>query len=246
MSVSLDVANAVTQQVKRWSNDLVAALGDSLHAVVLFGGLAKGEFVPGQSDVNLLIVFRAMNVTVLDRAAPLIRQGALEFGLAAMLVTEADLRDLADVFPTKFLDMQRQHQVLWGEDPFPKVQVARGHLLLRCEQELRNLSLRLRQSYIQRADRPELLQAVLNRAVSSLLVNVGVLLELKSGTPTATKQEALSRAEQLGIPTEPLRQAWAVKQGELKLEPAALRELFASFMDAVQQTADLAGKTGSN
>ena len=198
--------------------------------------------MPEQSDVNVLLVFRTVNIEVLDRAAPLVRQGALEFRLAAMLVTEADLRDSADVFPIKFQDMQRRHKLLWGEDPFPKVNVTRENLRLRCEQELRNLSLRLRQSYIQRTDRPELLQAALNRAVSSLLLNVGVLLELRTGQLVDSKQQALANAAQLGIPSEPIRQVWALKQGEFSPDSAGLRELFASFMDAVQKTADLAGK----
>ena len=181
------VANDVNQQVASWSDGFASALGDSLQSVVLYGGLAKGEFMPEHSDVNVLIVLRTIDVQVLDRAAPLVRQGGFEFGLTAMLLTETDLRDSAAVFPIKFLDMQRRHKVLWGEDPLAKLTVTRDHLRLRCDQELRNLSLRLRQQYIQRTDRSELLQATLNRAVSSLLVNLGVLLELKAGRVVDTK-----------------------------------------------------------
>jgi predicted nucleotidyltransferase len=240
--MNIALFNDVDQRVALWSENFARTLGDSLLSLVLYGGLAKGEFVPYQSDVNVLIVFRTATIEVLDRAAPLVRQGALEFRLAAMLATEADLRDLADVFPIKFQDMQRRHKVLWGEDPFPKVNVTREHLRLRCEQELHNLSLRLRQSYVQRTDRPELLQAALSRAVSSLLVNLGVLFELKTGKPSENKQDALTNATQLGIPLEPVRQAWALKRGELKPDSDTLRKLFASFMEAVQQAADVAGK----
>jgi len=232
----------IQQTLSRWCDEFSRSLDGSLQAMVLFGGLAKDEFVPEQSDVNVLIVLRTVEMSVLNRAAPFVRQGQLEFGLSAMLMTEADLRDSADIFPIKFLDMQRRHKLLWGEDPFAKVNVTRDNLRLRCEQELRNLSLRLRQSYVQRADRPELLQNALNRAVSSLLVNLGVLLELKNGTPTTTKHEALENAAQLGIAVEPVRQVWALKRGEIQPDPDTLRKLFASFMDAVQQAADLAGK----
>lgn len=236
-------ANEVKQQLAQWCDGFAKALDGLLQAVVLYGGLAKDEFVPEQSDVNVLIVLRTVELAVLDRAAPFVRQGQLEFGLSAMLMTEADLRDSADIFPIKFLDMQRCHKVLAGEDPFTSVTVTRDNLQLRCEQELRNLSLRLRQSYIRRLDRPELLEAALNHAVSSLLVNVGVLLELKTGKATETKHDALANAAQLGIPMEPIRQAWAVKCGESKPEPDALKDLFASFMQAVEQAANLAAKS---
>jgi predicted nucleotidyltransferase len=240
--MSTTISNDLNDRLAVWSENFAKTLGDSLQSIVLYGGLAKGEFVPGQSDVNILIVFRSVAIEVLDRAAPQVRQGALEFRLAAMLATEADLRDLADVFPIKFQDMQRRHKVLWGEDPFPKVTVPREHLRLRCEQELHNLSLRLRQGYVQRTDRPELLQAALSRAVSSLLVNLGVLLELKTGKPAENKQDALANATQLGISLEPLQQAWALKRGEFKPDSDGLKKLFASFMNVVQQAADLAGK----
>ena len=43
----------------RFCTQLTAALGDQLLAVVLYGGLAKGEFTPGNSDVNVLVVLRS-------------------------------------------------------------------------------------------------------------------------------------------------------------------------------------------
>src|SRR5690348_200461 len=117
-TMSTTASNDVNQQLASWSENFAKTMGDWLQAIVLFGGLAKGEFVPEKSDVNILLVFRTVNIEVLDRAAPLVRQGALEFRLAAMLVTEADLIDSADVFPIKFQDMQRRHKLMWGEDPF--------------------------------------------------------------------------------------------------------------------------------
>lgn len=229
-------------KLTRWTESLATALDHALQAVVLYGGLAKGEFVAETSDVNVLVVLRHLSTDVLDRAAPILQQGQFEFHIAAMLLTEADLRDSADVFPIKFLDMQRHHRVLRGNDPFAQVAVERSKLRLRCEQELRNLSLRLRQSYVARTNRPELLAATLGRAVSSLLVNLGVLVELKTGTLATTKQQTLADASVLGLPLDAIRQAWAVKRGEATPEPTALRQLYATFMTVVQQAADLATK----
>lgn len=229
-------------RLRRWSTTLSQTLGDALQAVVLFGGLAKGEFIAGHSDVNVLVALRSADMAVLDRAAPVLQQGTAEFRLAALLLTEADLRDSADVFPIKFLDLQRYHLVLWGEDPFIKVNVTRAQLALRCEQELRQLALRLRQTYVTRAARPEVLQATLERAVSSLLVNLGVLVELHSGQPVPAKQEALDRAAALDLPLAPVRDVWSMKRGELRPDTAALKQLYAGFMAAVEQAATRAGQ----
>lgn len=228
--------------LERWCLMLVRAVGEPLQALVLYGGLAKGEFVPGHSDVNVAVVLRTVTIEVLERAAPVLQQGGLEFRLAALLLTEEDLRDTADVFPIKYLDMQRHHRLLWGEDPFTKVTVARSQLVLRCEQELRNLLLRLRQAYVTRVQRPEGLEATLSHAVSSLLLNLGVLVELKTGQSVATKEGVLEHVGVLDLPPEPLRRAWAVKGGELRLDAPALRALYGEFMEVVQAAAALAAR----
>ncbi|MCZ7641192.1 MAG: hypothetical protein M5U12_37170 [Verrucomicrobia bacterium] len=228
--------------LERWCPLLVRAVGEPLQALVLYGGLAKGEFVPGHSDVNVAVVLRTVTIEVLERAAPVLQQGVHEFRLAALLVTEDDLRDTADVFPIKYLDMQRHHRLLWGEDPFTKVTVARPQLVLRCEQELRNLLLRLRQAYVTRLQRPEGLQTTLSHAVSSLLLNLGVLVELKTGQRIATKEAVLDHVNALDLPPEPLRRVWALKAGELHLDTPALKTLYGGFMEVVQAAAALAAR----
>jgi hypothetical protein len=87
-----------------------------------------------------------------------------------------------------------------------------------------------------------LLESALNRAVSSLLVNLGVLVELQTGQPVNSKQDALAGAAQLDLALEPVQQAWALKLGTIKPDAAALRQLFTAFMGSVQQAADLADK----
>ena len=141
--------------------ELQRVLGPRCVSVVLFGGLAKGEFIPERSDVNLLVVVEEVTIGLLDEVAPLLAQGAGAVRLGLLLLSEEDLRRSTDVFPIKFLDIQRHHQVLAGRDVFEGLEIARGHLRLRCEQEIKNLLLRLRQFYLERARRPEWIESTL-------------------------------------------------------------------------------------
>jgi len=45
------------------------ALGEQLVSVVLYGGLAKGEYVSSNSDVNVMLVLRDARVEALDKTA---------------------------------------------------------------------------------------------------------------------------------------------------------------------------------
>ena len=231
---------AVVQEGQaRLCAQLVEALGDRLVSVILYGGLAKGEYTPDTSDVNVMIVLDAVNVAALDKAAPIIQGGVRDFRLAPLLLCESDLRRSADVFPVKFLDMQRHHRVLWGKDILVDLIIARDHIRLRCAQEITNLELRLRQFYLRRAHRPELIESTLTRAISSFLTSLNTLAELKTGQAATSKPEIIEAAEGIGLDAQALREVFALKRGRLKPDTDELKQLYGRFMMTVQQAAAL-------
>jgi hypothetical protein len=132
----------VRHGLDRFCRDLQEALGEQLLAIVLYGGLAKGEYSPTGSDVNVMVVVREVTIETLDNVLLPVQRGIRDFGLAIMLLSDEDLRRSTDVFPTKFLDIQHHHQLLWGADVLEGLEISRDHLRLRCEQEIKNLSLR--------------------------------------------------------------------------------------------------------
>ena len=208
-------------------------------SVVLYGGLAKGEYVSDTSDVNVMMVFDAITVSCLDKIAPIIQAGVRDFRLAAMLLSESDLKRSAEVFPVKFLDMHRHHRILWGKDMFAGMTISREHVRLRCSQEITNLLLRLRQFYVQRAHRPELVESTLTRAISSFLTSLNTLIELKTGETALNKSAVIDAAARIGLDSEILRDVFAVKRGQLKPDPEQLKRLYDLFMITVQQAAVL-------
>jgi hypothetical protein len=231
---------AVVQEGQaRLCAQLVEALRDQLVSVILYGGLAKGEYIPDTSNVNVMIVLDEVTVAALDKAAPIIQGGVRDFRLAALLLCESDLRYSIEVFPIKFLDMQRYHRVLWGKDVLADLTIARDHVRFRCAQEITNLLLRLRQFYLQRAHRPELIESTLTRAISSFLTSLNTLTELKTGQAATTKPAIIEAAERIGLHAQPLREVFALKRGQLKPDTEELKRLYDRFMMTVQQAAAL-------
>jgi hypothetical protein len=157
-----------------------------------------------------------------------------------MVLTEDDLRRSTDVFPTKFLDMQRHHRLLWGRDVLAELHVADAHLRLRCEQEMKNLLLRLRQFYLHRQHRPELIEATLGRALSSFLNDLGVLLLLKTGqAPSGKEAIAEAAARELGLDGRVLSAALALKAGTYQPTGDELKRLYDDFMATVERAATI-------
>jgi len=52
------VPPAVTEALEKLRAELTAAASDDLAALVLYGGLVRGRYQPGRSDVNLAVVLR--------------------------------------------------------------------------------------------------------------------------------------------------------------------------------------------
>lgn len=229
----------VREGLRRLCVSLQEALGEQVVSVVLYGGLAKGEYAPDTSDVNVMVVLDEVTVAVLDKAVPVIQSGVRDFRLAPLVLSEDDLRRSTAVFPVKFLDMQRHHLLLWGREVLADLIVTRDHLRLRCEQEMKNLLLRLRQFYLQRAHRPELIETTLTRSLSSLLTSLNVLVELKTGQTAASKRAVIEAAEKIGLDSRALREVLALKRGEVKPDAAGLKRLYDAFMTTVQQAAAL-------
>ena len=218
---------------------LHAGLGTKLTAVVLYGGLAKGEFTPKTSDVNVMVVLQEVSVEILDQMIPSLDEARRIFQLNLLTVTEADLADSAEVFPIKFLDIQRHHRTLFGKDVASALNVPRERLRRQCAREIMNLQLRLRQFYLERRQRPELIESTLQRSVATLLINLSVAMELKTGQSFPTKAAVVESAGNIGIDAKLLHQLLLLKRGEFKPSVSELKPLYASFMKVVQQAVEL-------
>ncbi len=229
----------IQDRLAHWCEELREAVGEQLVSIVLYGGLAKGEYTPDSSDVNVMIVLNQVDLGTLDKVAPIIQSGLRDFRLASMLLGERDLRRSSEVFPVKFLDMHRHHRVLWGKDLLSDLTISRDYVRLRCAQEITNLLLRLRQFYVQRAHRPELIESTLTKAISSFLAALNTLTELKTGQAESDKSSIIEAAEKIGLDAQPLRDVLALKRGELKPNTEELKRLYDLFMVTVQRAAEL-------
>ena len=225
--------------LQRLVQELQDALGQQLVAAVLYGDGVAGHHASGQNEVPVLVVLQDVSTDWLDQMASAIQQGIREYRLSVMILSEDELRRSTDVFPIKFLDMQRHHRLLCGKDVLQDLEIDTGHLRLRCEQEIKNLMLRLHQWYILYATLPEQLERTLKRAVASLLRDLAVMLELKTETQHHQPEDVLRGAHELGLDVDPLRQTLALRQGTAQMDAKQIKGLYNRFMKTVHRAAEI-------
>jgi hypothetical protein len=168
----------IAAEIDRLTNALTQAAGPNLAGLILYGGLARGRFRPGNSDVNVVVLLHDASFSALIEIAPALQTARRSAGVAPMILTPSEVSEAADVFPTKFLDIKRYHLVLAGEDPFAMLEVPHEHVRLRIEQELRNMLLRLRRLGLDAVTDARLRARGLTRIARPLAIQLSDLLRL--------------------------------------------------------------------
>lgn len=235
----LTIPDATRHVLEDLCSALAGALGDDLVSVVLHGSAARGDWEEGVSDLNLLIVTREAGLTQCDAVLPHLRKAQRRAPIDAELITSTDLERSTDVFPLKFLNIQRTHVTLAGEQVVSELEIAWDHLRLRVEQLIKEQLSELRQRYLLHAGQPEKLDAVLTQSVSAFLVGVGALLFLRDGQWWLSGKESIAQAaaRELALDEELLDTLLALQRRRLELDTAQLHDLYDQFMTVVDEVA---------
>ena len=149
------------------------------YSAVLYGSVARGQFVPGHSDINVLLVLEQVTPEALDglRKAFGVWQRARQ--PPPLVVSRSEWNRSADAFPIEITDMKGAYRVLRGADPLAGLKVARTDLRRALEREFRGKLMRLRRGYAAAAGDPEALVQLARQSVGSILVLLRILLTLR-------------------------------------------------------------------
>lgn len=174
--------------VQKYAGRLADRLGDDLRSLALFGSATGPEYVPGRSDVNLLVGVRALGVDALRAAHPpgIMRRGR-RF-IAPLVLTREYILSSLDTFPIEFIEMRERHVLLHGEDMLADLVIAPADIRRQCERELKTHLIRLRQAYLDTGRSKRELRVLLSVALTSLIPVFRSMLRLRE--PDAPRDRA--------------------------------------------------------
>jgi hypothetical protein len=194
--------------------------------------------------LNVALALRDAGGAAVLRIASVLHDAERESRIETMIFAESELAGLAASFPTKILDIQRRHVVLFGNDLFAGITVSRDDIRRRAEQELRNLALRLRRRLVAASTDHNALALAADDAASTLAVNLRALLYLRGEVsdefqPTLAIFERAGAA--FGLDTATLG---AVKRIHENDERAMSSDEFGRVIDVVSRAAEVAATLG--
>jgi len=203
-----------------------------IRSITLYGSASREDYQPGRSDINLLIVVERVDVPTLNGVLETV-SGGQRYGFAPFFLTEEDLLSSADVFPVKFLMIQDSYQVLVGTDVLGDLNIGRENLRLRCEQQAKNLLLRLRRHYVMGGGRRR--TEMLSQVIGGFLENLRVVLSLVQRTLPPRDRVIEEGSEIFGLDAEVLRSVAALKHLDASMTAEEADRLYDGFMAIVDK-----------
>lgn len=207
-----------------------AALVEQLAPIrmaALYGSAARDGFDPENSDVNLLLVFDALDGERLAAIAGPLQLARSSWRCAAFVLTTVEFHALGPCFPIKLHGMRRNYQILAGEDLLAGKEPAKALLGAEAVRVLRNVALKLRRAELGARPDPKPVLDALRRFLPQLR---DVLRLLKD--QTEEKDDSLLLAERW----------WQLGEGSLQAAFELRRNPRASWpeVEAALRTVDRA------
>ncbi len=181
----------VKKFIEPYLGKIVAIHKDNVLSVVLYGS-ATGEFyVPGKSDINLVIILKNLDFRVLKSSLKIVNRGINKKITAPLFMSVGHVETSKDAFPVEFLEIKENHILLYGQDIFAEISIKQNHLRLSCEREIKGKIIRLREAYLEVGLRKKGVEALMKESLTSLIPVFRALLRLKGQKPPVNKERAL-------------------------------------------------------
>jgi predicted nucleotidyltransferase len=175
------MAELTVEEGNRLAQKFVDGVREKTGAVkmaALYGSFVRGDFNRQTSDINVLVVLGAVDMSALKTLAESVQAGKTGYRLAPLFLEEAELRRFAELFPVKFHEMKNHHRIIAGEDLLDPLSVEWSCFKDKLLQELLNIRMKLRRSYLLGSPHAELLKRALRTFIPHLLSIMRVLIAL--------------------------------------------------------------------
>ena len=226
-------------------DDLKETHGRNLASVVLYGSAAAGDFIPHESDYNLLVALHQITPKDLRNAHACMREWNKMGHPIPVYFTVDELQNAGDVFPIEFHFMERARRVLYGQDVLRDVKISDKYLRHQTEFELRSKLIKLRREYIHASTNAERLIDLMADSLASFASIFRAVLLLYGFEPPVTKEEIVHlTCKKLSIEEKPFAKIFDIRENvstEILNEKTA-NQLFADYIEQIENVINAVDK----
>ena len=231
----MDPRQAARELVQDWQK----LFGDRLRSGLLYGSVARNEYVPDVSDINILLLVDQIDATMLKQASSTTRRW-IKFAREAPLVFEvSQWRRAADVFSIELADMMDAHETLHGDDSLAYCVVNEDSMRHQAERELRGKLLQLQTGLLVAANTPAEVGRLLLNSVPSFATYLRAVLRLAGQPVPVSTVDAINHAAgHIGVNPAAVLRVWEARSKKTALKLAVDDPLVDAYYDSAERTAE--------
>ncbi len=223
------------KQIDEFVSRMRQAAGSNLQSIVLYGSAATGEFQTDFSNLNLLCILRESSFSQLSAIAPVVEWWHRQKNPAPLIMTQEELEHSTDVFSIEFLDMQRHHRVLFGDEVLGPLQIPMHQHRTQLEYELREKLILLRQRLLEAGDNDRALWQLLLGSVSTFgTLFRHALLALGDAAPHSKREAIQLLATRIPFEPSAFLQLLDIRDHKADRKQFDAKDVFTRYLAAVQ------------
>lgn len=227
--------------------DVERIFGDDLVSLTVYG-IHANEVPSPAAEASVLIVVREISKAGLEAYRDIAHRYARRGIPAPPILTEAFLRESADVFPLEFLGMAERRRVLSGRDVVAELPIATGNLRHQVEFELKGKLLALRRMYMRTFGGKELAQLILSTVGPLVAVARGLLLladrepgSAARGVPHHKEAIVAEIEKRFAVSLHAVSEALAARRAGT-MSPFRAREIFFAYLEEADRLCSLSDR----
>jgi predicted nucleotidyltransferase len=220
--------------LKSYVKDVTKIYGNELESIILYGSAVRGEFLPGRSNLNLLLVMSSYDLAVLKQYDDIHKRWSKEQVVVPLFLTSDDLQSASVAFPLEYHDIHDCHRLLWGQDPFVGLKIDSRYLAAEVLQTLRGNLLRLRQRLVEGKSTEEAITILLTLSITALLPALRGVQRLLDRPVLAHGEPLLNDIEaNLDLDLSSLRDALLLKRGQISPGQKEIPRLMDRYLESL-------------
>ena len=185
----------------------------------------------------MILVLASLDPATLEALSPAVRRFVRKGHPIPRLFSPGLIAASADSFPIEFVDIRAGRVVLYGDDPFGAVPVARDTLRLQLEREIKEKMMRLREAYVLVHESASALRLLLKQSYPAFAALFRGGLHLLGRPVPAHSQEVVAAfCDAAGLDRAPFDEVARLRRGEKPTQD--LKTIFARYHDALTRAAE--------
>ena len=230
-----DISNSNKNVLQEFCDSLKKKIDSNFICGAAYGSVLNKESVD-IDKINFLIIVKAIDTNILDDISKTLKE--TKYRLDLLTLSIEDLKSSTDVFPIKFLNIKRNYLLIHGEDVLGDLEISDKYLRLRTEQELKNLMLRLRRSYILCESNKKRIISLINLAYNNLTRLLNIVIELRSGKcENLSTQDMIKLIKSYDIDVGTIDEVANFRNDKYPNDIITLKSLLSRLMKCVRDTA---------